>query len=238
MIQLFGSISSNPGTIGKYYYSEFFKYYGINAKYDSVKAGDIKEAISFLENNLYSGFNISMPFKSQIINYLDYAAPDVSLYNSCNTIKFQDNELHGYNTDIFGALKIVDSIAESDYVVVLGNGAMGKMIAKVLQHRNIEFEIISRSLSNWDKRHQSCDVLINCTSLGTSVLESPINEILGTHSVYDLTFKGYELQKKCKSIKYFSGIFFYKEVFLKQFMFHTSISPDAEYFDFLTRIRR
>ena len=238
MIQLFGSISSSPGTIGKYYYSEFFKYYGINAKYDSMKATDIKEARSFLDNKLYSGFNISMPFKSQIINLLDFVAPDVSLYNSCNTIKLQDKELHGYNTDICGVLKIVDSLSQSDYVLVLGNGAIGKMIAKVLKHRNIEFEVISRSLSNWDKRHQRCDVMINCTSLGTSVLESPINEIMGTHSVYDLTFKGYELQKKCTSIKYFSGIFFYKEVFLQQFMLHTSIPPDAEYFDFLTEIRQ
>ena len=238
MIQLFGSISSSPGTIGKYYYSEFFKYYGISAKYDSMKATDIKEARSFLDNKLYSGFNISMPFKSQIINLLDFVAPDVSLYNSCNTIRLQDKELHGYNTDICGVLKIVDSLSQSDYVLVLGNGAIGKMIAKVLKHRNIEFEVISRSLSNWDKRHQRCDVMINCTSLGTSVLESPINEIMGTHSVYDLTFKGYELQKKCTSIKYFSGIFFYKEVFLQQFMLHTSIPPDAEYFDFLTEIRQ
>jgi shikimate dehydrogenase len=238
MNQLFGSISSSPGTIGKYYYSEFFKYYGIIAQYDSMKATDIKEVRNFLENKLYSGFNISMPFKTQIIRHLDAIDHDVSFYNSCNTIKFQESKLHGYNTDIYGVLKIVDSVCQNDYVLVLGNGAVGKMIAKVLMLRNIGFEVISRSLNNWNKRHQRCDVLINCTSLGTSVLESPINEILGTHSVYDLTFQGHELQKKCTSINYFSGIFFYKEVFLKQFELHTNILPDPEYFDFLTGIRQ
>jgi shikimate dehydrogenase len=237
LIELFGSVSASPGTTGKYYYSEFFKYYDLRATYEPLKANDLREVECFLANNLYSGFNVSMPFKSQVIKYLDFADPDVGVYNSCNTVKSQQNKLYGYNTDIYGVIKIIDSISQRDFVVVLGNGAIGKMTAAVLKFRNIKHEVVSPSLGNWNKRHQKCDILINCTSLGTSIPESPVDKINGAHSVYDLTFKGYELQKKCTFINYYSGIYFYKEVFLNQFLLHTDIAPDAEYFDYLTKIR-
>jgi shikimate dehydrogenase len=237
MIQLFGSISSYPGSTGTYYYSRFFKYYGINAEYNSFKANNLNEVQNYLANNSYSGFNVSMPFKLQVTKYLDFSSSEVDYYNSCNTIKIQKNELHGFNTDIDGVLKIVSGISQSDYVLVLGNGAMGKMFAKALQFKNIEFKVISPSLNNWDTRHQKCDVLINCTSLGTSIPDSPIDLLNGIHTVHDLAFNGSNLRKICDSINYFSGIFLYKEVFLKQFLIHTNISPDLEYFDFLTKVR-
>jgi len=68
-------------------------------------------------------------------------------------------------------------------------------------------------------------------------MDSPIDSINGVHTVYDLTFNGINLQKICTSINYYSGILFYKEVFLKQFLIHTNIAPDEEYFDYLTKIR-
>ena len=237
MIQLFGSISSSPGSTGTYYYSRFFKYYGINAEYNSFKAINLNEVQNYLANNSYSGFNVSMPFKLQVTKYLNSSSSEVDNYNSCNTIKVKNNELYGFNTDIDGVFKIVSRILQSDYVLVLGNGAMGKMFAKVLKNKNIEFKVISPSLNNWDTRHQKCDVLINCTSLGTSIPGSPIDLLNDTHSVYDLTFNGMKLQKICGSINYFSGIFLYKEVFSKQFLIHTNISPDLEYFDYLTKVR-
>ena len=237
MIQLFGSISASPGSTGTYYYAKFFKHYGINAEYTSLKANNLNEVQDYVANKSYLGFNISMPFKPQVIEYLNFISPEVNEYNSCNTIKIQKNGLHGFNTDIDGVLKIVSNVSQTDYVFVLGNVAMGKMFAKTLKFKDIRFKVISPSLNNWEMRHEKCDILINCTSLGTSNLNSPINSVNGIHTVYDLTFNGINLQKICDSINYFSGILFYKEVFLKQFLIHTNIPPDAEYFDYLTKIR-
>ena len=236
MKNLFGSISATPGKTGTYYYSEFFKYYDLDAEYRSFKADNLCDLENFLKNEDYSGFNVSMPFKLAVTKYLSFLSPEVSNYNSCNTIKVLGNHLQGYNTDINGVLKVIAGISKEDFVLVLGNGAIGKMFAKILKHSDIKFEVISPSLNNWEKRHQKCDVLINCTSLGTSILESPIEIVNGIHSVYDLTFKGMNLRKICSSINYFPGLFFYKEVFLSQFSIHTNISPDPDYFDYLTKI--
>lgn len=236
MNQLLGSISAAPGKTGTYYYSEFFKYYDIKAEYNALKANSNYELESHLKKEIYSGFNVSMPFKAEVIRYLSVISPEVTNYNSCNTIKVSQGKLNGFNTDIAGVLKVLSSISKEDFVLVLGNGAIGKMFTKVLKLQDIKFEMISRSLNNWEKRHQKCDVLINCTSLGTSIFDSPIDLINGLHTVYDLTFNGINLRKICSSINYFSGVFFYKEVFLKQFLIHTDIAPDPDYFDYLTKI--
>jgi shikimate dehydrogenase len=234
MKKLFGSISINPGKTGTYYYSEFFKYYGVEAEYETLKAENPYELENCLKREEFSGLNVSMPFKSKVIEHLSFISPEVSNYNSCNTLKLVDHNLEGFNTDIDGVLHVVSKIAKDDFVLVLGNGAIGKTFTKVLKSKEIHFEVISPSLGNWENRHQRCDVLINCTSMGTSIMKSPIEIVNGIHTVYDLTFSGINLRNICSSINYFSGIFFYKEVFLKQFSIHTNISPDPDYFDYLT----
>lgn len=236
MTQYFGSIASIPGKTGKYYYSQFFKYYKIEAKYIPLKAKNTDELLTHLSKNQFSGLNISMPFKQQVIKYVHILSQDVKVYNSCNTIKIIDGELQGFNTDINGVLKIISSISKTDYVILLGNGSMGKTFAKAFNQHEINYSVISPSLNNWDKRHSKCDILINCTALGTSLDLSPVNFVNATRVVYDLAINGSKLAKMCKSVRYVSGLSFYKDVFLEQFLIHTSIKPDEDYFDHLSKL--
>jgi shikimate dehydrogenase len=234
MLKLFGSISNSPGKTGKYYYSNYFRYYDIDAEYHPFKADDMEEVLSCLSNKYFSGFNISMPFKQQVIKYLDVPSQNVNYYNSCNTIKVINGKLHGFNTDINGVYKFISNVLKTDYVILLGNGAMGKTFAKVLNEYGIRYKIISRSLNNWETRHEKCDVLINCTSLGTSLDVSPVNLLNVNRAVFDLAINGMKLREMSKSLNYMSGLEFYKCIFLEQFLIHTSVSPDPEFFDYLT----
>jgi shikimate dehydrogenase len=234
MLKHFGSISKSPGKIGEYYYSNYFKYYRIDANYKPFKADDIQEVEKILGNTSFSGFNISMPFKKQVIEFLDVSSQDVHFYNSCNTIKIRNGEFFGFNTDIKGISKFVSNVLATDYVIILGNGAMGKTFRKVLQAQGINNRIVSPSLKNWESRHENCDVLINCTPFGTSLDASPLRLINVNKAIFDLAINGNKLYEMCNSIKYVSGLEFYKEVFLEQFLIHTDISPNPEYFDYLT----
>ena len=234
MIKHFGSISVSPGKTGKYYYSKFFQYHNLSADYIPFESNNIDEVLTLLSNKQYSGFNISMPYKQQVIKYLNVSSRDVDYYNSCNTIKILNGKLNGYNTDIKGVLKIVSSLLKTDYVVVLGNGAMGKTFAKALNEYGMNYSVISPSLNNWEMRHEKCDILINCTSLGTSLNISPVESVSATQTVFDLAINGTKLRDLCKSTRYVSGLSFYKEVFLEQFLIHTGIQPDPDYFDYLT----
>ena len=236
MIKHFGSISISPGKIGSYYYSKFFERHNIYADYNSFKAIDMQEVLNYLLNNQYSGFNISMPYKQQVIKYLNVRSQEVDLYNSCNTIKTVNGELKGFNTDINGVLNIISSIFKNEYIIVLGNGAMGKTFVKVFEEFGMNYTVSSPSLNNWEFRHKKCDVLINCTSLGTSLDISPVQSVNATRAVFDLAINGSKLREMCKSVSYTSGLVFYKEVFLEQFFIHTGIRPDPDYFDHLTNV--
>lgn len=236
MTQKFGSLSNFPGKTGKFYYSKFFEYYNIDAEYNPHRAENTQEFLTYLSDESYSGFNISMPFKQQVIKYLHVSSQDVLRYNSCNTIKIVDGKFQGFNTDKNGVLKMMSYILTTDYVIVLGNGVLGKTFANILNSNRIQFEVFSRSLNNWEMRHKSCDVLINCTALGTSIDSSPVEVLNVTRTVIDLAIKESKLKLMSKSHHYVSGRMFYREVFFEQFAIHTSIYPDPDYFDYLTTL--
>ena len=224
----------SPGKNGAYYYTNFFHYYNMEASYHPLQANNLHELQRVISKNEWAGLNVSMPFKGGIVQLLDISSPNVDLYKSCNTVKIANGKLHGYNTDINGVTKIASQIFGGEKVIVLGNGAMGKTFEKVFKQHNIDFQIISRSLGNWERRHQQCDVLVNCTPFGTSIDLSPLDSIFVSRTVFDLAINGNKLQDMCKSIIYVSGLLFYKEVFLEQFFLHTGVLPDSDYFDYLT----
>lgn len=217
----FLSFSSNPGTTGLRYYSYFFKKYNIDAVYIPKKAENLNDAIGYARSVKASGFSVSMPFKKEIITYLNEMDASVFEYATCNTVKIVDDKLIGYNADYLGALAILKLIKPYHHVTILGNGAMGSMLHKLIPNA----KLISRSLKNWEDRILGSDVIINCSALGTISEESPFVELPKTNLVIDLALKNNNLKLQCqlKNVKYVSGIYFYKHNFLEQFKIYTGI---------------
>jgi shikimate dehydrogenase len=229
----FYSISQYPGKTGTFYYNSFFKKYNIDAEYKAlgVEPNSFENTINLLKTQA-KGISVSMPYKNKVINYLDEKSLDVAVYSSCNTIVVQNENLIGYNTDIAGIMSAVESIKYYDKTIIIGNGSIGSMFyryMKSLGYSKVLF--VSRNLGNFEKRHESCDVLINCTSLGTVNSHSPVDTLHDdTRLVIDLSIKPNLLseQAKAKNIQYFSGIDFYKHQFQKQFMIYTGLSINMD----------
>ena len=237
MTQFFGSLSNYPGNTGTYYYSKFFEEYKYQAEYNALGVKDLSSGISDLISKGYKGFSLSMPFKQEIIDYLEVSDSLCQKYKSCNTVLIKNSTLHGFNTDIYGVYRVVKEIPVDNKVVVLGNGCIGKMFASYLEHMGLNFKVFAPSLANWDERHIASTVIINCTPFGTANTESPLESLIGVNKVFDLTFNGKELAKQSSKVEYYSGVFFYKEVFLQQFQLYTGIVADPEMFDYFTTIR-
>ena len=231
------SLSQYPGKTGKYFYTEFFKHYNIDASYEPLACHDIQQSIEKARQEQVSGISISMPFKQTSISLLDKKTAYVELYNSCNTIKIKDNELIGYNADIAGVEYVCKNIKQSDRITILGAGAIGSMFVKYLEDSHYgNLNICARSLDTWHERYKPTDVIINCTALGTSTEESPYK--LGqippqAHVIIDLAIKDNELKQQCMNygIKYVSGREFYRAQFLRQFEIYTGIKPDPIVYD-------
>lgn len=233
----FISLSQYPGKTGKYFYTEFFKHYNIDAVYEPRACEDIQQGISdALEDNV-SGISISMPFKQTVIKQLHSRSASVILYNSCNTIVNDTGFLTGYNADLAGVEAVCENIKLGDKITILGAGAVGSMFVKYLEDLHYpNLNVCARSLNTWAQRFAYADVVINCTALGTSTIESPykMGQIPpAARLVIDLSIKDCELAQQCQSyrIKYLSGREFYKSQFLKQFEIYTGIRPSSEVYD-------
>jgi len=86
----FLSLAISPGTAGTYYYSKYFELLGIDASYEAVKCAVLREKVNTLRTLDLSGLSVSMPFKREIIAYLDLTDESVDSTGSCNTVKIVD----------------------------------------------------------------------------------------------------------------------------------------------------
>lgn len=220
----FISISKFPGKNGKNHYEKFFKYFSLTYTYEPIQSIDLKYDLKKSIENKVSGISISMPFKTDIISFLDFKDEKVLEFNTCNTILIKNDKLYGYNTDFYGVKYIETLIKQYQKITILGNGSMSKMFKQCLKLYNTN--LFARSLNNWDKRHVDCDVFINCTALGTVTTESPLTFLPKCKIVIDLSINAdNDLHRQCKEshIKYIPGIKFYKHQFFKQFKLYTDI---------------
>lgn len=90
---------------------------------DGVKALDIR------------GFNVTIPYKEEVMPFLDYISDEAKNIGAVNTVVNKDGKLWGYNTDYFGfhsTLKIANIDVKGKRTVILGSGGASKAIREVL----------------------------------------------------------------------------------------------------------
>lgn len=152
-----------------------------NTDYDLVSLKN-EELKGFIENSGYDFFNVTMPYKREIIPYLDQligAAKDIGVVN---TVKVENDKKSGYNTDIDGLRYLFESEnvdLKDKNVVILGTGATS-LSAKYLAETSGAKKITAvgrTSLYNY-RNYQSLDdtqILINTTPIGKNSYESLID---------------------------------------------------------------
>jgi shikimate dehydrogenase len=157
--KIFGSFSKNPGNNGCHFFNSAFQKYSVDAIYKSFYSDDIELSVESAKNLKFGGFAISMPYKVQILDYLDWCDSSVADIGSCNTVKIVDNKLLGYNTDWIGIDKYLPR--EVKKIAILGNGGFSLAVQYVCRIRGIEYEIIERK--NWSKIESLDGWIFNAT---------------------------------------------------------------------------
>ena len=98
---------------------------------------------SFMLNRNFTAINITIPYKMEVIKYLDYIDESVKNIGACNTIINIDNKLYGYNTDYLGIiemLKYFNIDIKNKKVAILGTGGTSltiKYVSKLLGAKEI-----------------------------------------------------------------------------------------------------
>lgn len=144
---IFGSFSSNPGNNGCVYFNNKFKDNNINAIYKSFYSEDIETSLMSAISLGFSGFAVSMPFKFEIIKYVDHMDKAVKEIGAANTILIKSNKTYAYNTDWIAAKQYIEKLGISE-IMILGNGGFSKAIQYACKQLNIKYKIITRE--NWE----------------------------------------------------------------------------------------
>ena len=158
----------------------------IEANYDKqlIEKKNVKEIIEDLRSQKIEGLNVTVPFKSEVIKFLDVLSDEAQITNSVNTIYKEKDKLIGHNTDIAGfelAIRYTKYNIEKKKVLILGAGGVAPSIVYALKKLNAsEIFISNRTLEkaeeiknkfrylkvlNWGDNY-SFDMIINATSVG------------------------------------------------------------------------
>jgi len=155
------------------------------------------------------GLSVTIPHKLAIIQYLDFVDATAVSVGAVNTVVVEGDELHGYNTDVAGAMKPLDEMidARGARVAVIGAGGSARAICYGLSRRGADVTIYARDLKNaqpladeFSARTASlesfkgeADVVINCAPIGMSGHSEgrsliKAESLEGVKLVYDLIY--------------------------------------------------
>jgi shikimate dehydrogenase len=194
-------------SFSKKYFEEKFKRENISAVYENFEVGDISqvEEIFSIQSNL-CGLNVTIPYKEQIIPYLDEVDEQAQKIGAVNTIYIdkKTGKKKGYNTDVYGFKQSLKPFLENQHqrALILGTGGASKAVAYVLNELGIITAFVSRNpttdnqLSYDDLNEnlmQSFLLIVNTTPLGTfpNVEEKPLlnySAITSNYLLYDLVY--------------------------------------------------
>lgn len=159
------------------YFADKFEHLGVNAVYSNYELAEIAEIVPLLEAKELSGFNVTIPYKEEIIPYLDQLDDSAKACGAVNTVALENGKWIGYNTDVFGFKQSIKPFFKSHHErsIILGTGGASKAVAYVLDELGSDVIFISRnpqaenhfSYEDINERMlQSCFVIVNCTPVG------------------------------------------------------------------------
>lgn len=132
-----------------------------------------EELEAFLKVGSFQGLNVTIPYKKDVIPYLDELSPVAQRLGAVNTIvRRADGSLIGHNTDYFGFCSMVEKSGLSvagKKVLVLGSGGASNTAVAALRELGANVVIISRSGENNYENlflHEDAAVIVNTTPVG------------------------------------------------------------------------
>ena len=196
------------------YFNEKFQSENIDAEYVNFEIPRIEDFMEVVEENPnLRGLNVTIPYKEQVIPYLDELDKDTAKIGAVNVIKIipqgkGDVKLVGYNSDIIGFARSIEPLLQSHHVkaLILGTGGASKAVFHGLANLGIEATFVSRTKKSNDiltyqeltpEIMQEHTVIVNTTPLGMypnvdACPDIPYDQLTPNHLLYDLLYNPHE----------------------------------------------
>lgn len=197
------------------FFTEKFRREYIDAEYINFEIEDILEIRRVILFNQYlKGLNVTIPYKEEVIPFLNNLSPEADKIGAVNVIKIFRKpgdmyfyELTGYNTDYIGFKDSLTPLLKPEInyrALILGTGGASKAVSNVLTDIGVDFLKVTRSNSNLESRIISYDnlshdimlthnLIINTTPVGTFpdigfCPNIPYSHLTPNHILYDLVY--------------------------------------------------
>jgi shikimate dehydrogenase len=188
----------------KYFTEKFEKEKIDNYKYELFPLEKIEDLTHLLSTypNL-KGLNVTIPYKEAVLPFLKNVNEEAAAIGAVNTIRIENGELTGYNTDVYGFEKSLKPFLKPyhEKALILGTGGASKAIRFVLGKLGIEYKFISRTPNDSQWSYKDIDekiladyqVIINTTPLGMSPKidtcpNIPYHFLNKKHFLYDVVY--------------------------------------------------
>ncbi len=191
------------------YFNQKFESEQIDAKYLNFEIPTIKDFKGVLKQNPeLRGLNVTIPYKEQIIPYLDDLDEDARLIGAVNVIKFTKGlfgktKLVGYNSDVIGFKQSIEPLLKEQHTkaLVLGTGGASKAVIHGLKQLGVGSTLVSRTPKDncitypeiTPEIMEQYKVIVNTTPLGMfpnvdACPNIPYELITPDHLLYDLLY--------------------------------------------------
>jgi shikimate dehydrogenase len=190
----------------KYFRNKFTTENILNSDYLNFSIQTISEFPTILKNNpTLKGLNVTIPYKQQVLKYVDEFNDVVQHCGATNTLKFENGKIKAFNTDVIGFEQSLFPLLQPHHqnALIFGTGGSSKAVAFVLNKLNINFLYVTRNTPNnahtinytavSESLLQTHTLLINCTPSGMTpnehtFLPIPYSILTPKHILYDLVY--------------------------------------------------
>jgi len=165
-------------SFSKEYFTQKFKANTISdCVYESFELQSIHQLPALISGHLdLKGLNVTIPYKEEVIGFLDEKSEVVAAIGACNCIKIVDGKLHGFNTDVIGFKNSLGPKLKPHHkkALILGSGGAAKAVQYALKELGIDYLVVSRRKQLNGLGYEDVDdeilsvytLIINTTPLG------------------------------------------------------------------------
>ena len=221
----YGLIGGKLGhSFSKGIHEMYFSAIGEESAYELIEVSeeDIEKTLMSFSREGYSGINVTIPHKKEVIKYLDEISPEAKSIGAVNTIKFSGGKMIGYNTDYYGFGKTLEKGGieiQGKNVYILGTGGASYAVSAYCREMKAKVTFVSRTPSDnaigYDEFEKTATdgILVNCTPVGMypNTDATPTEHIKCFDAVVDIIYnplktKLMELAEGC-GIKAVNGLY-------------------------------
>ncbi len=192
-------------SFSKKYFTEKFKNENLpDVAYELFPMASVREFPALLKARpKLCGLNVTLPYKEQVVPFLDDLSEEAAAIGAVNTILFTSDGLIGYNTDAYGFRQSLTPFLKPHHkkALVLGTGGASKAVQYVLENADIQVSLVSRKAPSGRLTYRSLNeqiiqahtLIVNATPLGTwphvkNKPDLPYRAIGTKHVLYDLVY--------------------------------------------------